>query len=88
MANILPPNRTKSPTPIRFHFTPLELGEAALKDFFGYQLEGFTTPDMIEPGDVQLLCFKRGSMVARRTAKAASWSARLLSSLFGQKPKA
>jgi hypothetical protein len=70
-----------------FVFHPLELGEAALNDFFGYQLEGFITPDMLEPADIRLLCFKRAPLAVPQTTKLASWIAGFLSSLFGQKPK-
>lgn len=43
--------------PLPFH--PLELGEAALKEFFGYQLEGFVDPGLLEPGTIPLLKYKR-----------------------------
>lgn len=43
--------------PLRFH--PIDLGEAALKEFFGYQLEGFIDPSLLEPEDVALMRFKR-----------------------------
>ncbi len=43
--------------PLPFH--PLELGEEALKYFFGYQLEGFIDPEMVEPEDVPLMTFRR-----------------------------
>jgi hypothetical protein len=42
-----------------FVFHPLELGEAALKEFFGYQLEGFIDPALLSPEKVPLLRFKR-----------------------------
>ncbi len=42
-----------------FVFHPLELGEAALKQFFGYQLEGMIDPSLIEPADIPLMVFKR-----------------------------
>lgn len=42
-----------------FVFHPLELGEAALKEFFGYQLEGMIDPSLIEPEDIPLMVFKR-----------------------------
>ena len=32
-----------------FPFHPLELGEAALREFFGYQVEGIVDPGPIEP---------------------------------------
>ena len=43
--------------PLPFH--PLELGEAALKEFFGYQLEGPVDPSLLEPESVPLLKYKR-----------------------------
>jgi hypothetical protein len=42
-----------------FPFHPLELGEAALKDFFGYQLEGMIDPDLLEPEAIPLVKYKR-----------------------------
>jgi len=41
-----------------FVFHPLELGEAALKEFFGYQLEGFVDPGH-EPESIPLVIYKR-----------------------------
>lgn len=43
--------------PLPFH--PLELGEAALKEFFGYQLEGFVDDTLLDPESVPLLQFRR-----------------------------
>ena len=43
--------------PLSFH--PLELGEEALAEFFGYQLEGLAEKQLFEPDDVSLLAFKR-----------------------------
>jgi hypothetical protein len=40
---------------------PLDLGEAALKEFFGYQLEGFIDPVLLEPESIPLLKYKRSS---------------------------
>lgn len=45
------------PYPLPFH--PLELGEAALSEFFGYQLEGYLDASLLEPEELPLLCFKR-----------------------------
>lgn len=42
-----------------FPFHPLELGEAALKEFFGYQLEGFIDPSLLEPESIPLVKYKR-----------------------------
>ncbi|GHA16307.1 hypothetical protein GCM10008090_27640 [Arenicella chitinivorans] len=42
-----------------FEFHPLELGEAVLKAFFGYQLEGFVDDELIEPERITLFGFKR-----------------------------
>lgn len=45
--------------PYPFPFHPLELGEAALLDCFGYQLEGYVNPDNVESEDIVLMRFKR-----------------------------
>jgi hypothetical protein len=42
-----------------FAFHPLELGEAALKEFFGYQLEGFGDPAPLDPESIPLVKYKR-----------------------------
>lgn len=42
-----------------FPFHPLELGEAALKEFFGYQLEGLIDPGMLEPESIRLVKYRR-----------------------------
>ena len=44
--------------PLPFH--PLEMGEAALKEFFGYQLEGFGDAPPLQPESIPLVKFKRG----------------------------
>lgn len=43
--------------PLPFH--PLDLGEAALREFFGYQLEGMHDPRMLDPETVALMRFNR-----------------------------
>lgn len=42
-----------------FPFHPLDLGEAALLEFFGYQIEGLAAPDQLKPEDIPLAAFKR-----------------------------
>lgn len=42
-----------------FAFHPLELGEAALKDFFGYQIEGLVDATQIDPESIPLISYKR-----------------------------
>jgi hypothetical protein len=42
-----------------FPFHPLELGEAALNHLFGYQLEGFIDPKLLDPESIPLLRYKR-----------------------------
>jgi hypothetical protein len=49
----------ENPYPFVFH--PLELGEAALLDCFGYQIEGFVDPEHLEPEDVVLMRFRRSA---------------------------
>lgn len=43
--------------PLPFH--PLEMGEAALKEFFGYQLEGSVDPTLLEPESIPLVKYQR-----------------------------
>jgi hypothetical protein len=45
-----------------FVFHPLELGEAALKSFFGYQLEGCIDDTLIEPEEITLLGYRRSNI--------------------------
>lgn len=42
-----------------FVFHPLDLGEAALQAWFGYQLEGDSDPDQVPVFDIPLMRFKR-----------------------------
>lgn len=42
-----------------FPFHPLELGEAALREFFGYQLEGYIDPSLIDTDAIPLMRYKR-----------------------------
>ena len=42
-----------------FPFHPLELGEAALQEFFGYQLEGFVDSSLLDPVSIPLVRYKR-----------------------------
>lgn len=58
--------------PLPFH--PLELGEAALREFFGFQLEGFVDPALIEPEQIAMLRFDvGGQQVTHNQAKKAWW---------------
>jgi len=41
--------------PLPFH--PLELGEEALREFFGFQLEGYVDAMLLEPERIHMLCF-------------------------------
>lgn len=42
-----------------FPFHPLDLGEEALKDRFGYQLEGYIDASLLEPESIPLVRYKR-----------------------------
>jgi len=42
-----------------FPFHPLELGEEALKAFFGYQLEGYIDESLLEPENIPLVGYQR-----------------------------
>ncbi|MCV2419064.1 DUF6928 family protein [Paucibacter sp. DJ2R-2] len=59
----------EEPYPLPFH--PLELGEAALREFLGYQLEGIVDASLLEPDTVPLLRFKR------KPRRKPSWFSRL-----------
>jgi hypothetical protein len=52
-----PADETDPPYPFPFH--PLELGEAALLELFGYQLEGSRDEMLFDPEDIPLARFKR-----------------------------
>lgn len=60
----LDPEEDPSSYPFAFH--PLELGEAALLEFFGYQLEGLIDPSYLEPEEIPLMRFKRSKSLWRR----------------------
>jgi hypothetical protein len=45
--------------PYPFPFHPLELGEAALLEFFGYQIEGFFDESHLRASEIPLMRFKR-----------------------------
>jgi hypothetical protein len=47
------------PPPYPFPFHPLEFGEAALKEFFGYQLEGYADPTLLDSDSIALARYKR-----------------------------
>lgn len=59
----------EDPESYPFPFHPLDLGEAALRELFGYQLEGFlVAPGLIAAEEVPLMRFKRS-----RPRKWAFW---------------
>jgi len=47
----------EEPYPLPFH--PLELGEVALREFFGFTIEGVMEADQLNPEAIALLRFKR-----------------------------
>ena len=49
----------EDPTSYPFPFHPLELGEAALRAMFGYQIEGLLDRSLLEPESVPLIRLKR-----------------------------
>jgi len=51
------PEEDEASYPFQFH--PLDLGEAALREFFGYVLEGEVDDSLIEPEGIPLLRFRR-----------------------------
>lgn len=56
---VAPANMVDAESPYPFPFHPLELGEAALREFFGYHLEGPVDPSLLDPESIPLLCYKR-----------------------------
>lgn len=54
-----PADMDEGDPPYTFAFHPLELGEAALREFFGYQLEGYVDPALLEPETISLMRFRR-----------------------------
>ncbi|WP_372441967.1 DUF6928 family protein [Actinoplanes campanulatus] len=67
------PMFSEDPYPLPFH--PLELGELALRAFFGFIVEGKIEPDDIDPLDVHLHAFRvadpTGREQAERTARCS-----------------
>lgn len=51
----LDPEDEQDSYPLPFH--PLELGEAALREFFGFQLEGHIDASLLEPENIRMLKF-------------------------------
>ena len=54
-----PEDEDEDDPPYPFPFHPLDLGDVALREFFGYQLEGYIDPTLLEPEAVPLARFKR-----------------------------
>jgi hypothetical protein len=54
---VVDPDDEKETYSLIFH--PLELGEAALKELFGYQLEGVADDALLEPHSIPLIRLKR-----------------------------
>ena len=54
-----PEDEDEEDEPYPFSFHPLELGEEALKAFFGYQLEGYVDASLLEPESIPLVGYKR-----------------------------
>lgn len=61
----------EEPAEYPFAFHPLELGEAALLEFFGYQLEGVVDPSHLDPEEIRLMCFRRSK--PEPVARAKPW---------------
>jgi hypothetical protein len=49
------PEEEQDSYPLPFH--PLDLGEAALREFFGFQLEGFEDTSLLQPESIRMLKF-------------------------------
>ncbi|MBB4753666.1 hypothetical protein BJ964_007827 [Actinoplanes lobatus] len=70
------PMFSEDPYPLPFH--PLELGELALRAFFGFVLEGRIEPDDIDPLDVHLHAFRVADPTGREQAERAARMERLV----------
>lgn len=57
--------------PLPFH--PLELGEAALREFFGFQLEGYADAALLEPERIRLLKFEYAGKASTPSKSAKTW---------------
>lgn len=53
----------QEPYPLPFH--PLELGEVALREFFGFTIEGFIAGEQLDPDAMALMRFKRKRSLLR-----------------------
>jgi hypothetical protein len=53
--------------PLPFH--PLELGEEALREFFGFQIEGYVDSTLLEPESISMLRFDEPGKLARPVAR-------------------
>jgi hypothetical protein len=67
------------PYPLPFH--PLDLGEEALRAFFGFVLEGRPGPDDIDPFDVPLHGFRVADPTGREQAEREATMQRALQSM-------
>ena len=57
--------------PLPFH--PLELGEEALREFFGFQLEGYVDATLLEPERIPMLCFDDPDHAAAPARGGKAW---------------
>lgn len=57
--------------PLPFH--PLELGEEALREFFGFQIEGFHDGTLLEPDRISMLRFNEDASNAAAAQGKGSW---------------
>ena len=57
--------------PLPFH--PLELGEEALREFFGFQLEGLVDETLLEPEDIVMLCFDDPGKAPKAAGSTRPW---------------
>ncbi|MFJ6796603.1 DUF6928 family protein [Streptomyces sp. NPDC091268] len=83
-----PGRRDEAPYPLPFH--PLELGEEALRTFFGFVLEGRLAPDDIDPDGVQLRGFcltdPAGPDLVRRQTDLEEAARRMRGMTYGLAP--
>jgi hypothetical protein len=73
------PMFSEDPYPLAFH--PLDLGEQALRAFFGFVLEGWHSPDDVDPFDVHLHGFQIADPTGREQAEREAGMEQLLKSM-------
>jgi hypothetical protein len=65
------PNEEAEGYPLPFH--PLELGDAALREYFGFQLEGYDDPSLVEPERIRMFLFQPATFARKNLSESRPW---------------